>query len=1471
MLRIALITPTPTNNAAKLRRILRFFVLLMFMSLSPFVVPVAHGATFTVTSPLDDGSAGTLRDAINTANGNGEADTIQFAPALDGATIALQSTLSLTEDGTTIDGLTGLSLATAPNINIDASGIPCGDSAIAITSNGNTIQGLAIYGVSGACAIPAPALAITGDTNTILTNFVGLDAVGNAIGNGDIGVSISGASSNRIENNTIGGNSVNGIRITLAANGNLVLGNFIGGDSAGNAFGNVVDGIDIRNNAFNNTIQGNIIRFNGNNGIDVRGSTMPAPPTTTMNTISGNTITDNGNDGIQIIFQASDNLIENNIIGGNTQDGMRIADLATGNEVRNNLIGVDASNTAIGNGNNGILIENEASNNTIDGNTIRFNVIDGIAIIGTTMTPLLANTTLNTISGNTISDNSSDGITIIDGATNNSVSSNNTISNNGDDGIEILGTTTTLNTISGNTITNNAQDGVIIGNGASANTVSGNTIGGNTLNGINITGSGADSNQVLNNFIGVDASSNAIGNGERGIQIGGAASSNIIEANTIGRNTFSGIIITNAGTDNNEIRDNFIGVDSNGNDIGNGINGVRINDGASANTVEGNTIGRNTFSGVTIINAGTENNEIRDNFIGVDSSGNNIGNSIHGVVINDGASANTVEGNTIGENTNNGIRIDDPNTDNNTISNNFIGVDASDNDIGNGNDGVQIDNGASDNLVQGNTISGNDNDGVDVRGGGTSGNQILNNTIGLNAAGSTAIANGNEGIRLSNNTSDNTITGNTISGNTLNGIQFDGASDITITANTISSNGSNGILLTNSSDDAEILSNSITNNGGLGIDLSVTLTGDGVTLNDGADADTGPNDLLNFPVISTVETVSGVTTVIFSVATSAPTVTVEFFENAACDSNGFGEGETPLEVFTNVPTNSTETRTLSATVTNGGCVTATTTEVRSPVGITSEFSAGVINTTSDPDLSVTKLASVTTADSGDTVAYTITVENIGVQDATNATLTDTVPSQLTFLSFINDAGGACSFTAPDQIDCNFGTLTPGSTRTVAYDVLVGSTAGNAVNLAQASADFDPDSSNNTASVSVALSGAPTLTPTNTVIPPPDNNNDDPPVPTAVPATAIIPMVSPPTAIAPTFVLPTAVVPTVIPPTVIPPTFVLPTAVVPTVVPPTVSLPTVAPPTVIIPTMVPPTIVPPSVIPPTALPPTLAIGTDIAITQIVEIVGTDTVRMDTTMVNMSDEIIFDLRLIEAFLGDEFELVIGSGDAADGNGDGTDIVCRKLSSTITCDLGDLPPGLSENLTFLTQGQLDTLLTSQTRILAANIDAIVPSEPYVVKIVSPAFAQPGTDIVYTIRAINPSSETATSIVLTDEIPPQLAVVDVEANVGTARVTDGLLTYRRASMEPGEVFSITLTTRASGETEGMPAVTNNACLDYSEITTPVCDEVPVFFVSELPSTGETPWWVHWVAVGMFALAGVAIASIGLWLRYKHHVKRHI
>ena len=171
------------------------------------------------------------------------------------------------------------------------------------------------------------------------------------------------------------------------------------------------------------------------------------------------------------------------------------------------------------------------------------------------------------------------------------------------------------------------------------------------------------------------------------------------------------------------------------------------------------------------------------NSIGLDTNGSPLGNVGDGVLI-DNAVKNTIGiGNVIADNTGAGVHVTGQDASGNSIFGSYIGTDAASvASVGNM-DGVLIDNGASSNVVESDTISGNNQNGVNIV--GATGNKLLFDDIGTNVAGTQALPNTADGVSLTN--APNTIIGdgnlnvnnggepNVISGNKLSGVLVMGA------------------------------------------------------------------------------------------------------------------------------------------------------------------------------------------------------------------------------------------------------------------------------------------------------------------------------------------------------------------------------------------------------------------------------------------------------------------------------------------------------------------------------------------------------------------------------------------------------------------------------------------------------------------------------------------------------------------------
>ena len=302
-------------------------------------------------------------------------------------------------------------------------------------------------------------------------------------------------------------------------------------------------------------------------------------------------------------------------------------------------------------------------------------------------------------------------------------------------------------------------------------------------------------------------------------------------------------------------------------------------------------------------------------------NGANAGADASGLQIDD--SGSVIKGLVINRFGEEGILINSSHATNNAVKGNFIGTNVSGTSALPNLLGIEINN-APDNTIGGsrpaarNLISGNDSDGVQFVNALARDNAVLGNLIGTDKEGTGDLGNAGSGVIDFPGcvVCDDNIVGGTLPD----------------TANTIAFNDNDGVTV-HAGDRNSILRNSIFSNGDLGIDL----TDDGVTPNDLGDGDSGPNDLQNYPVLSSAENAGGDTT-IEGVLNSKPNETfkVRFFSNPS----GTDEGKKYIgakSVTTNLNGNASFTFEPANEVPVGRTITATAT--RNTTDDTSEFSA----------------------------------------------------------------------------------------------------------------------------------------------------------------------------------------------------------------------------------------------------------------------------------------------------------------------------------------------------------------------------------------------------------------------------------------------------------------------------------------------------------------------------------------------------
>lgn len=356
----------------------------------------------------------------------------------------------------------------------------------------------------------------------------------------------------------------------------------------------------------------------------------------------------------------------------------------------------------------------------------------------------------------------------------------------------------------------------------------------------------------------------------------------------------------------------------------------------SSVTVRGLIINRFGYNGIQIAN-GNGSVLIENNYIGTNAAGTSaLGNG--SPIANDAASAsgiailsvppgNTIKGNLISGNANNGIFIQ---SSTNVVENNRIGTNAARTAVmGTQANGISMSGGQNNRVGgttagKGNLIAGN---GVGISIGGSSlgslGYIIQGNFIGTDITGALALGNTTAGIKISDA---NAVANGVTIGGTGSGA-----------GNIIANNSGNasGIMTQGTPGKITIQGNRIFGNGGLGIDLGTA----GVTPNDVGDADTGANGLQNFPILTGVTNGASNVTITGTLnSLASKTYRIEFFTNGVCDVSGNGEGTVyfgTVNATTAATGNATFNAVLTGNLSPGTFVTATATD---PDGNTSEFS-----------------------------------------------------------------------------------------------------------------------------------------------------------------------------------------------------------------------------------------------------------------------------------------------------------------------------------------------------------------------------------------------------------------------------------------------------------------------------------------------------------------------------------------------------
>jgi hypothetical protein len=939
-------------------------------------------STYVVTSTADDGSAGTLRYAINQANA-GNVTEIVFAIGAVGSaqTIHLTSALpTLTASGVYINGLSqGGSSNTKQLITLDGTNAVSSSDGLLLQGANCIVSGLLLEHFNNGIEIAGSNNTIGGTTTGAGNILSGNSGDGVLIDAGTSGVSVLG---NYIGTDVTGTKALaNSIGVEVAGNNNIV-----GGASGSRNLisGNTKDGVLLDSGASGNVVEGNAIGVNkydlavvanGGNGIEVAGSnnTLGASYAVAPNEISGNS-----NDGVLLDSGSSGNQVLGNYIGTNhagtaaVANKVGIEDAGTSNTIGGSVLG--DKNVISGNSGDGVLVDSTASAETMQGNYIGTNVVANAALANGT-NGVEVNGTGNTIGGNSgssyfvrnfIAGNSQDGVLLDSGASGNQVLGNFIgvgVSGthgvaNATNGIEVAGSSNTVGgTVSGNknVISGNDNDGVLLDNTATNNLIQGSYIGTDYTGRVALanSGNGIEIQGTANTVGGTSGSRNVIsGNSNDGVRIDSGGSGNQVLGNAIGVNIYDSAAVANGG--------NGIEVAGSNNTLG------------TSYAVAPNEISGNTGDGV-LLDSGSSDNQVLGNYIGTNHSGTAaVANKVG---IEDAGNHNTIGGSVLGArnvisgNSGDGILLDSGATGE-TMQGNYIGLNyTAKTALANGSNGVEVQ--GSNNLIGGNSgfhyfvrnfISGNSGDGLLIANGAT-GNVVQGNFIGLDVSGTNGVGN-SIGIEVAGNS--NTLggasfgLGNVLSGNSSDGLRLDSLATNNLvqrndvgtdyTGTSAVSNGGNGVTLVGNNNtlggSAVAAGNIIAYNSGDGVLVSVGVgntitsnsifanTGGGIALSNGGNNNVAAPNLLTAVLTGSTLTVTG--------SFTAPTANVSYVLQFFANPSGDAEGKVYLGSLTVTPTSTgTENFTFTTTTTVTGTDQLITATLTDNTADTSQFSNGV--------------------------------------------------------------------------------------------------------------------------------------------------------------------------------------------------------------------------------------------------------------------------------------------------------------------------------------------------------------------------------------------------------------------------------------------------------------------------------------------------------------------------------------------------
>jgi len=150
---------------------------------------------------------------------------------------------------------------------------------------------------------------------------------------------------------------------------------------------------------------------------------------------------------------------------------------------------------------------------------------------------------------------------------------------------------------------------------------------------------------------------------------------------------------------------------------------------------------------------------------------------------------------------------------------------------------------------------------------------------------------------------------------------------------------------------------------------------------------------------------------------------------------------------------------------------------------------------------------------------------------------------------------------------------------------------------------------------------------------------------------------------------------------------------------------------------------------------------------------------------------------------------------------------------------------------------------------------ADPVIIKSADPTEASPGKEVAFTLRVVNNGNVGAVGVVVTDDIPAYLEIVEVTTTQGEITIDGQRVTVQVGTVGPDYEVTVVIRTRVRPETPAPLTVENVAILSCPNCHDRWARTLVDITGPDLPVTGGLgTWWMVAACLGT-GLVGLSLA----------------